>query len=81
MHLRAHVFKDIMEKGVTRNYNTKVNENLHGPIKNIYEHIGNGKNVDEKVDKSINSFFYTFFLNFLLIDHDYLSAVIGLAVY
>jgi hypothetical protein len=49
MHLRAHVFKDILEKGVTRNYNTKVNENLHGPIKEIYKHIGNGKNVDEKV--------------------------------
>ena len=49
MHLCGHVFKDILEKGVTRNYNTKVNENLHGPIKDIYEHIGNGKNVDEKV--------------------------------
>ena len=80
MHLCAHVFKDILEKGVTRNYNTKVNENLHGPIKDIYENIGNGKNVDEKVDKSIKYFFYTFFLSFLL-DHDYLSAVTGLAAY
>jgi hypothetical protein len=49
MHLRAHVFNDILEKGVTRNYNTKINENLHGPIKDIYDHIGNGKNIDEKV--------------------------------
>jgi hypothetical protein len=49
MHLRGHVFDDILKKGVTRNYNTKINENLHGPIKDIYEHIGNGKNVDEKV--------------------------------
>ena len=49
MHLRGHVFDDILEKGVTRNYNTKINENLHGPIKDIYEHIGNGKNVDGKV--------------------------------
>ena len=59
----------------------KVNESLHGPIKDIYEHIGNGKNVDEKVNKSINFFFYTFFLSFLLIVHDYLSVVTGLMVY
>lgn len=49
MHLRVHVFDDILAKGVTRNYNTKVNENLHGPVKTIYEHIGNGKNVDQQV--------------------------------
>ena len=49
MHLRAHVFDDILAKGVTRGYNTKVNEHLHGPIKNIYDHIRNGRNIDERV--------------------------------
>jgi hypothetical protein len=49
MHLRVHVFDDIQAKGVTRNYNTKVNENLHGPIKDFYEQIGNGKDVDKNV--------------------------------
>jgi hypothetical protein len=49
MHLHGHVFDDILKKGVTRNYNTKIFENLHGPIKDIYGNIGNGRNVDEKV--------------------------------
>jgi hypothetical protein len=49
MHLRAHVFDDILEKGATRGFNTKVNEYLHGPIKDIYDHIRNGKNIDERV--------------------------------
>jgi hypothetical protein len=49
MHLHVHVFDDILSKGVTRGYNTKINENLHGPIKDIYNHIRNGKNIDERV--------------------------------
>jgi hypothetical protein len=49
MHLRVHVFDDIQAKGATRNYNTKVNENLHGPIKDFYEQVGNGKDVDKNV--------------------------------
>jgi hypothetical protein len=61
MHLHGHVFHDILEKGVTRNYNTKVNESLHGSIKDIYGHIGNGKNVDEKVRK-VDLFWLMLFL-------------------
>ena len=49
MHLRIHAFDDIMAKGVTCNYNMKINENLHGPIKDFYEQIGNGKDVDRNV--------------------------------
>jgi hypothetical protein len=49
MHLRAHVFDDILAKGATHGFNTKVNEYLHGPIKDIYDHIRNGKNIDERV--------------------------------
>ena len=47
MHLHGHVFDDILKKGVTHNYNTKIF--ILWPIKDIYEHIGNGKNVDKKV--------------------------------
>ena len=49
MHLRVHVFDDIQAKGVTCNHNTKVNKNLHGPIKDFYEQVGNGKDVDKNV--------------------------------
>lgn len=31
-----HAFDDIEAKGVSRNYNTKPNEKMHGPIKLIY---------------------------------------------
>jgi hypothetical protein len=53
MHLRVHAFDDIVAKGVTRNYNTKVNENLHGPIKDFYEQVGNGKDVDKNVGQCL----------------------------
>jgi hypothetical protein len=55
MHLRVHAFDDILAKGVTRNYNTKVNENLHGPIKDFYEQVGNGKDVDKNVSHCLLS--------------------------
>ena len=32
-HTHAHMFSDILAKGVTRGYNTKVNEGMHGPLK------------------------------------------------
>lgn len=49
MHSHVHAFDDIMEKGVTRNYNTKTNEGLHGPIKDLYKARLNGKDVDAQV--------------------------------
>lgn len=36
MHALVHSFDDIREKGVSRNYNTKPNEKLHGPLKKSY---------------------------------------------
>ncbi|KAH0834916.1 hypothetical protein J3R83DRAFT_10591 [Lanmaoa asiatica] len=36
MHTNSHAFDDIMLKGVMRNYNTKPNESMHRPLKNIY---------------------------------------------
>jgi len=32
MHLRVHLFDDIVSKGATRNFSTKPNEKMHGPI-------------------------------------------------
>ncbi|KIJ07739.1 hypothetical protein PAXINDRAFT_25069, partial [Paxillus involutus ATCC 200175] len=49
MHTNSHVFDDIVSKGVTRNYNTKPNEGMHRPLKNIYRDRTNFKNVAEQV--------------------------------
>lgn len=49
MHLSAHLFDDIEAKGVTRNYNTKPNEKMHGPLKDAYQDRTNFKNFAEQV--------------------------------
>ncbi len=49
MHSHQHGIQDILEKGVTRNYNTKPNEKLHGPLKKAYLHRTNFKNVADQV--------------------------------
>lgn len=49
MHLPTHLFDDIVAKGATRNFNTKPNEKLHGPLKTIYRERTNFKNVAEQV--------------------------------
>ena len=36
IHMIEHAFDDIEAKGATRNYNTKPNEKLHGPLKKAY---------------------------------------------
>ena len=41
LHTHFHAFYNIWEKGVTRNYNTKFNEAMHGPIKKIYQNQTN----------------------------------------
>ena len=48
MHTHTHGFDDIEDKGVTRNYNTKTSERLHGPLKLAYRHT-NFKNVADQV--------------------------------
>lgn len=40
---------DILEKGVTLNYNTKPNEKMHGPLKDAYQMRTNFKDVAEQV--------------------------------
>lgn len=49
LHLRAHLFKNIEDKGVTRNFSTKPNEKMHGPLKYSYQHRSNFKNYADQV--------------------------------
>jgi hypothetical protein len=49
LHTHQHLFDDIENKGVTRNFNTKPNENLHGPLKTAYKLRTNFKNVASQV--------------------------------
>ena len=49
MHTHDHVFDDIEAKGVTRNYNTKPNEKLHGPLKKAYLRMTNKRQVAGQV--------------------------------
>ncbi|PBK62835.1 hypothetical protein ARMSODRAFT_990404 [Armillaria solidipes] len=49
MHTQKHLFSDIQAKGVTKNYNTKINESMHGPLKKAYQTQTNFKNVAEQI--------------------------------
>ncbi|EPQ50176.1 hypothetical protein GLOTRDRAFT_82536 [Gloeophyllum trabeum ATCC 11539] len=47
-HSRGHMLEDIKAKGVTKNYNTKVSEKMHRPLKQAYLKT-NFKIVDEPI--------------------------------
>ncbi|KAF9523577.1 hypothetical protein CPB83DRAFT_951188, partial [Crepidotus variabilis] len=47
-HSHQHIFRDIISKGVTRNYNTKPNEHLNGKWKKLYR-TTNFKNVAPQI--------------------------------
>ncbi|KAK0476003.1 hypothetical protein EDD18DRAFT_1115667 [Armillaria luteobubalina] len=49
VHTQQHLFDDIIAKGATKNYNTKVNESMHGPLKKTYQTQTNFKNVSEQI--------------------------------
>ncbi|KAK0457561.1 uncharacterized protein EV420DRAFT_1621072 [Desarmillaria tabescens] len=49
MHTQQHLFSDIQGKGVTKNYNTKINESMHGPLKKAYQIQTNFKNVADQI--------------------------------
>ncbi|KAH9170626.1 hypothetical protein EDB89DRAFT_1853308 [Lactarius sanguifluus] len=51
MHALVHSFDDIKAKGATRNYNTKPNEKLHGPLKKAYLRQTNFKDVAPQILK------------------------------
>ncbi|KAJ3556868.1 hypothetical protein NM688_g1786 [Phlebia brevispora] len=50
-HSYAHSTRDIRKKGVTRNYNTKPNEKLHGRLKDAYQNQTNYKEVKSQIAK------------------------------
>jgi hypothetical protein len=49
MHLAQHLFDDIEEKGVTRNYTSKTFKKMHGAIKESYKQRTNFKDVGGQV--------------------------------
>ncbi|RDX39862.1 hypothetical protein OH76DRAFT_1367092 [Lentinus brumalis] len=49
MHLPEHMLRDIMDKGVTRNYNTKISEKLHVILKAIYLNRTNFKDTEAQL--------------------------------
>lgn len=49
MHALVHSFDDIVAKGASRNYNTKPNEKMHGPLKTSYARRTNFRNVAPQV--------------------------------
>ncbi|KAG2148370.1 hypothetical protein BD769DRAFT_1624790 [Suillus cothurnatus] len=49
LHMTTHIFDDIEAKGATCNYNTKPNEQMHGPLKDWYLNWTNFKNVAEQI--------------------------------
>lgn len=48
-HLWTHARRDITRKGAARNYSTRPNEKLHGPLKTAYALCSNGKDVAKQV--------------------------------
>ncbi|PBK81833.1 hypothetical protein ARMGADRAFT_1048756 [Armillaria gallica] len=48
VHSHQHMVDDILQKGVTLNYNTKPNEKMHGPLKDAYQLRTNFKDVAEQ---------------------------------
>jgi hypothetical protein len=51
LHAQTHVFDDIEQKGVLRNYSTRLFERLHGPLKIWYQRRTNFKDVAHQVSQ------------------------------
>ncbi|PBK93072.1 hypothetical protein ARMGADRAFT_1030502 [Armillaria gallica] len=54
VHTQQHLFDDIIAKGVTKNYNTKPNECMHGPLKKTYQTQTSFKDVAEQIHEKID---------------------------
>ncbi|KAG2144311.1 hypothetical protein DEU56DRAFT_870425 [Suillus clintonianus] len=48
-HIWIHARRDITRKGAARNFSTRPNEKLHGPLKTAYLHRSNGKDVAKQI--------------------------------
>ena len=60
MHLAKHLFDDIEDKGVTRNYSTKTFKKMHGPLKESYLRRTNFKDVGGQVRQPQASDLFTY---------------------
>ncbi|EIW75195.1 hypothetical protein CONPUDRAFT_66265 [Coniophora puteana RWD-64-598 SS2] len=49
LHALFHFLNDILQKGVSRNSTTRVNEVMHGPLKQSYENRSNGKDFVKQI--------------------------------
>ncbi|KAG1769490.1 hypothetical protein EV702DRAFT_1049726 [Suillus placidus] len=49
LHMIMHLFNDIEAKGASRNYNTKPNKQMHGPLKDWYQNRTDFKNIAEQI--------------------------------
>ncbi|EMD33070.1 hypothetical protein CERSUDRAFT_68155 [Gelatoporia subvermispora B] len=49
IHLLMHMVDDILDKGATRNMNTKPNEQMHGILKETYQDMTNFKDVATQI--------------------------------
>ncbi|KAG1733329.1 uncharacterized protein EDB91DRAFT_1251331 [Suillus paluster] len=50
-HASLHLFDHILAKGATQNYNTKPNEKMHGPVRDIYHNRTNFKDIATQLDE------------------------------
>jgi hypothetical protein len=79
LHMITHIFDEIKVKGASCNYNTKLNEQMHGPLKDWYLNQTNFKNVAEQVmcqwflSKSFPTHHLVLYLQILCIDHSSLA--------
>lgn len=55
MHLLAHLFDDIENKGVTPNYSTKPGEQMHTALRDIYDTTSKKKKTVDKEVCAYNS--------------------------
>ncbi|KAH9850401.1 hypothetical protein C2E23DRAFT_735177 [Lenzites betulinus] len=51
MHTHQHLIQDVLSKGITKNYNTKPFEKMHGHIKSIYADQTNFKNIEDQITR------------------------------
>ncbi|KAJ6510938.1 hypothetical protein C8R45DRAFT_1050416 [Mycena sanguinolenta] len=48
-HLHAHAFDDIVRKGVSKNFGTKIDESMHGAVRAAYQRQTNFKDVQPQI--------------------------------
>ncbi|KAF5338294.1 hypothetical protein D9758_015755 [Tetrapyrgos nigripes] len=70
MHYHTHWFDDILGKGVSRVFGTKINEKMHGPLRKIYHERTNFKNVADQITRIQHQFMVSVTIRSTLNDLD-----------